>query len=120
MPVEPGGAAGSILPVPAVSSRDHLVAVGGGGVCTLIVHSLLCWPVPNPLGRGSGSRGEGVGVKGGGTVPVYRSKLIKIPMKLCPLLKGQSNEIFDLQFLSSFEPAWATDPWVKICIFHFG
>ena len=23
-------------------------------------------------------------------------------------LKGQSNEIFDLQFFSSFEPAWAT------------
>ena len=29
-------------------------------------------------------------------------------------LKGQSNEIFDLQFFSSFEPAWATDQWVKI------
>ena len=24
-------------------------------------------------------------------------------------LKGQSNEIFDLQFFLSFEPAWATD-----------
>ena len=30
------------------------------------------------------------------------------------LLKGQSNEIFDLQFFSSFEPALATDQWVKI------
>ena len=29
-------------------------------------------------------------------------------------LKGQSNEIFDPQFFSSFEPAWATDQWVKI------
>ena len=29
-------------------------------------------------------------------------------------LKGQSNEIFDLQFFSSFEPAWATDQGVKI------
>ena len=29
-------------------------------------------------------------------------------------LKGQSNEIFGHQFFSSFEPAWATDQWVKI------
>ena len=29
-------------------------------------------------------------------------------------LKGQSNEIFDLQFFSSFQPACATDQWVKI------
>ena len=29
-------------------------------------------------------------------------------------LKGQSNEIFDLQFFSSFKPALATDQWVKI------
>ena len=29
-------------------------------------------------------------------------------------LKDQSNEIFDLQFFSSFEPALATDQWVKI------
>ena len=29
-------------------------------------------------------------------------------------LKGQSNEIFDLQCFSSFEPALATDQWVKI------
>ena len=29
-------------------------------------------------------------------------------------LKGQSNEIFDLQFFSSFEPVWGTDQWVKI------
>ena len=29
-------------------------------------------------------------------------------------LKGQSNEIFDRQFISSFKPAWATDEWVKI------
>ena len=29
-------------------------------------------------------------------------------------LKGQSNEIFDLQFFSSFKPAWATDQWSKI------
>ena len=28
-------------------------------------------------------------------------------------LKGQSNEIFDLNFFSSFEPACATDQWVK-------
>ena len=27
-------------------------------------------------------------------------------------LKGQSDEIFDLHFLS-FEPAWATDQWFK-------
>ena len=32
-------------------------------------------------------------------------------------LKGQSNEIFDPQFLSSFEPAWAFDQWVKIFSF---
>ena len=31
-----------------------------------------------------------------------------------PCLKGQSNEIFDLLFFSSFQPAWATDQWVKI------
>ena len=31
-----------------------------------------------------------------------------------PSLKGQSNEIFDLQFFSPFEPAWSTDQWVKI------
>ena len=30
------------------------------------------------------------------------------------ILKGQSNEIFDLLFFSSFQPAWATDQWVKI------
>ena len=29
-------------------------------------------------------------------------------------LKGQSNEIFDLQFFSTFEPVWVTDQWVKI------
>ena len=29
-------------------------------------------------------------------------------------LKEQSNESFDLQFFSSFEPAWATDQWVNI------
>ena len=29
-------------------------------------------------------------------------------------LKGQSNEIFDLQLFSSFEPAWATEQWLKI------
>ena len=29
-------------------------------------------------------------------------------------LKGKSNEIFDSQFFSSFEPAWATDQWVII------
>ena len=29
------------------------------------------------------------------------------------ILKGQSNEIFDPQYFSSFEPAWATDQWVK-------
>ena len=29
-------------------------------------------------------------------------------------LKGQSNEIFDLQFISSFEPALASNQWVKI------
>ena len=29
-------------------------------------------------------------------------------------LKGQSNKIFNLQFFSSFEPALATDQWVKI------
>ena len=29
-------------------------------------------------------------------------------------LKGQSNEIFYLQFFSSFKPAWATDQWVEI------
>ena len=30
------------------------------------------------------------------------------------ILKGQSNEIFDLQFFSSFEAALATDQWVNI------
>ena len=30
------------------------------------------------------------------------------------LLKGQSNEIFYLQFLSSFELAWATDQWPRV------
>ena len=27
------------------------------------------------------------------------------------VLKGQSNEILDLQFFSSFEPALATNQW---------
>ena len=31
MPVKPGGAAGPVLPVPAVSFHDYPVAVGGGG-----------------------------------------------------------------------------------------
>ena len=34
-------------------------------------------------------------------------------------LKGQSNEIFDPHFFSSFEPVWATDQWVKIFLFWF-
>ena len=34
--------------------------------------------------------------------------------KIVNFLKGQSNEIFDLLFFSSFQPAWATDQWVKI------
>ena len=29
-------------------------------------------------------------------------------------LLGQSSEIFDPPFFSSFEPAWTTDYWVKI------
>ena len=32
-------------------------------------------------------------------------------------VKGQCNEIFDHQFFSSFEPAMATDQWVKIVWF---
>ena len=36
---------------------------------------------------------------------------------LCTTLKGQSNEIFDPQFFSSFEPAGATYQWVKIVSF---
>ena len=32
------------------------------------------------------------------------------------VLKGQSNEIFDLQFFSYFEPVWATDQWGKIVL----
>ena len=32
-------------------------------------------------------------------------------------LKRQSYEIFDLQFFSSFKPAWTTDQWVKIFSF---
>ena len=32
-------------------------------------------------------------------------------------LKGQYNEIFNRQFFSSFEPAWATDQWSKIVSF---
>ena len=35
-------------------------------------------------------------------------------------LKGQSNEIFDPQFFSTFEPVWATDQLVKIFFFVFG
>ena len=30
------------------------------------------------------------------------------------LLKGTVQRDFRLSFFSSFEPAWATDPWVKI------
>ena len=30
------------------------------------------------------------------------------------VLKGQSNEIFDPQFYSSFEPAWATDQCIQM------
>ena len=29
-------------------------------------------------------------------------------------LKGHSNEIFEHNFFSSFEPVWASDQWVKI------
>ena len=29
-------------------------------------------------------------------------------------VKGQSNEIFDSNFVSSFDPAWVTDQCVKI------
>ena len=32
-------------------------------------------------------------------------------------LKGQSNEIFYPQFISSFELVWATDKWVTIFSF---
>ena len=57
--------------------------------------------------------GEG---QGGGTAVIIRKGL-------CPGnrysvsysgLKGQSNEIFNHSFLSSFELAWVTDQWVKI------
>ena len=34
-------------------------------------------------------------------------------------IKGQSNEIFDPQFFSSFQPVWATDQWVKTVSFLF-
>ena len=46
----------------------------------------------------------------GSTIDLYRwTNYPQIVM-----LKGQSSEIFDLQFFSSFEPALATDQWVKI------
>ena len=35
-------------------------------------------------------------------------------MVLKKFLKGQSKEIFDLHFFSSFEPVWVTDQWVGI------
>ena len=35
-------------------------------------------------------------------------------MVLKKFLKGQSKEIFDLQFFSSFELVWVTDQWVGI------
>ena len=36
------------------------------------------------------------------------------------ILEGQSNEIFDLQFFSYFEQAWATYQWVKIFLIFSG
>ena len=43
-------------------------------------------------------------------------KKAKLPLEdfFSARLKEQSNEIFDPQFFSSFEPVWATDQWVKI------
>ena len=41
----------------------------------------------------------------------------EIPFETFEHLKGQSSKIFDLQFFSSFEPAWATDQWVKTVSF---
>ena len=48
-----------------------------------------------------------------GSKYILTMSLSKLSMHVC-LLKGQSNEILDLRFFSSFEPAWATDQWVKI------
>ena len=48
---------------------------------------------------------------------IYRNLSQKIALvfaKKEQKLKGQSNEIFDLLFFSSLEPALATDQWVKI------
>ena len=44
-----------------------------------------------------------------GTVSLYRDFII-----FSIVLKGQSNEIFDLWFFSSLKPVWATDQQVKI------
>ena len=68
-----------------------------------------------------------LGLKLSSRFPFYiQSKLLAIgsyigdivrfpPTKLLPRqFKSQSNEIFDLQFFSSIEPALATDQWVKI------
>ena len=52
-----------------------------------------------------------------GVEQLSRGVLTPVKIRLLILnirLKGQSNEIIDLQFFSSFELAWTTDQWVKI------
>ena len=48
------------------------------------------------------------------TAEKKRKKMNKVEQGNQFVLKGQSNDIFDLQFFSSFKPALATDQWVKI------
>ena len=48
------------------------------------------------------------------TSPTITLLWLSANLKLVVLLKGQSNEIFDPQFFSSFKLVWATDQGVKI------
>ena len=93
--------------------------VGMGG-------SILSSPLPG-RGRDSGpcrraAFPPGSGPVGPSAAPLHTAKALRLRITYvesnCTLdqssLKGQSNEIFDLQFFSSIEPAWATDQWVKI------
>ena len=45
---------------------------------------------------------------------IFKTGIAHFQQKEYLYLKGQSNEIFDLQFFSSFELALGTDQWVKI------
>ena len=69
------------------------------------------------IGDSEPCRFTGLPANNGNLVTVYNAGLLVYQPVRENWLKGQSNQIFDLQFFSSFEPAWATDQWVKTVSF---